>query len=121
VSRAIAIANMCRECIADDLAAGTWTQQVAACCCTDCPLWRYRPLPRSAPAWLASHRADDLPAGFASLSHDDAIAEVRRRTDAKADSASPRLQNRTRKGRAATTPPEREGIADCARTAAGRR
>jgi len=120
MTRGEAIAAKCRECVADDQAAGTWREQVSACSCIGCPLWRYRPPPRSAPAWLVSHRADDLPGGFASLSHDDAIVEVRRETDAKASGAPVRPQNRPCRAGDGATPPEPQGITGCARTASRR-
>ena len=34
---------MCKVCIYDDLAAGTWRQQVNLCSCYSCPLWPHRP------------------------------------------------------------------------------
>jgi hypothetical protein len=33
----------CVSCVYDDLAAGTWKQQVEACTVTSCPLWDVRP------------------------------------------------------------------------------
>lgn len=77
MTRNQAIAAKCRECIHDPQAAGTWREQVAVCGCTDCPLWRFRPLPRHAPPWLSSRSVGDLPDGFAGLSHDAAIAALR--------------------------------------------
>jgi len=38
-----AINGKCRDCIYDDLAAGTWRQQVTLCSSPDCPLYRVRP------------------------------------------------------------------------------
>lgn len=87
MTRSQAIGAKCRECIHDPHAAGTWRVQVAACGCVDCPLWGYRPLPRNAPAWIASRSPDDLPDGFASLPHDEAIATLRGNMDASPDSA----------------------------------
>lgn len=37
----------CRECIYDPLARGTWREQVAACCSSNCALHERRPVPRS--------------------------------------------------------------------------
>ena len=37
------INGKCRDCIYDDLAAGTWLQQVTLCSSLDCPLYRVRP------------------------------------------------------------------------------
>lgn len=46
MSRAKAIANMCKQCIYDPIGGnGTWRQQVEACTSTGCPLFAYRPLP----------------------------------------------------------------------------
>jgi|GEM_PF-950831 len=38
-----AINDKCRDCIYDDLAAGTWLQQVSLCNCPKCPLYDVRP------------------------------------------------------------------------------
>ena len=43
-----AINDKCKSCIHDDLAAGTWRQQVTLCSCPDCPLWDFRPKTPSA-------------------------------------------------------------------------
>jgi hypothetical protein len=77
MTRNQAIAAKCRECIHDPLAAGTWREQVAVCVCMDCPLWQFRPMPRHAPPWLASREPGNLPAGFADLAHDAAVALLR--------------------------------------------
>ena len=43
-----AIADMCRECIYDPVGGfGTWREQVHACTSKTCPLYPYRPVPRS--------------------------------------------------------------------------
>lgn len=77
MTRSRAIAAKCRECLHDQSAAGTWREQIAACACTLCPLWAYRPLPRTPPACIASKNPADLPQGFRGLSHDEAIGLVR--------------------------------------------
>jgi hypothetical protein len=46
-TRGQAINAMCRGCIYDDLAAGTWREQVAACVSGACPLHAFRPMPRN--------------------------------------------------------------------------
>ena len=38
-----AINDKCKSCIYDDVAPGTWRQQVTLCAVGDCPLWPYRP------------------------------------------------------------------------------
>ena len=38
-----AINGKCKDCIYDDLAAGTWLQQITLCSSPDCPLYRVRP------------------------------------------------------------------------------
>lgn len=83
MTRGQAIAAKCRECMHDPAAVGTWREQVATCHCVDCPLWGYRPLPRSAPPWIASRNVGNLPDGFADLHHDDAIRQVRANIAAK--------------------------------------
>jgi len=37
------INNKCKDCIYDDLAAGTWLQQVTLCNAKSCPLFNVRP------------------------------------------------------------------------------
>jgi len=83
MTRAQAIAAKCRECIHDPRASGTWREQVATCHCTDCPLWRFRPLPSNAPEWIASRDPGSLPDGFASIDHDAAIRCLRENIAAK--------------------------------------
>lgn len=46
-SRLAAINAKCRDCIFDPYAAGSWREQVAACCGAHCPLHPVRPVPRS--------------------------------------------------------------------------
>ena len=46
-SRAGAIAAHCKECIFDELATGTWRQQVTACTFTACNLYPFRPVSKS--------------------------------------------------------------------------
>ncbi len=41
---------MCRSCIYDPAAKGSWRQQVAECNSVNCPLYNFRPLPRGAGA-----------------------------------------------------------------------
>jgi len=43
-----AINEKCKDCIYDDLAAGTWLQQVTICSSEDCPLFDVRPKSKSA-------------------------------------------------------------------------
>ena len=76
-TRGAAIAAKCKDCIHDPAAAGTWREQVAVCSCIDCPLWRFRPLPRNAPPWIASRDPADPPEGWRSLHHDEAIRQLR--------------------------------------------
>lgn len=76
-TRGQAIAAKCKDCIHDPAASGNWKEQVGACACTDCPLWRLRPVSRAAPAWIKSHDPADLPEGWTSLHHDEAIRRVR--------------------------------------------
>jgi len=38
-----AINEKCKDCIYDDLAAGTWLQQVTLCSSPDCPVYEVRP------------------------------------------------------------------------------
>lgn len=38
-----AINDHCKSCIYDNLAAGTWRQQVTLCSVISCPLWEVRP------------------------------------------------------------------------------
>ena len=45
-SRKAAIDAKCKDCTYDPLEVGGWRQQVAACTCTDCPLYAFRPMPR---------------------------------------------------------------------------
>ena len=54
----------CRECIYDNLSAGAWREQVAACTSACCPLFDVRPVPRECirngqmnPAKIAAVRA----------------------------------------------------------------
>lgn len=41
-----AINAFCRSCIHDPREKGSWREQVQACLCEGCPLWRVRPQPR---------------------------------------------------------------------------
>jgi len=38
-----AINGKCKDCSFDDLAAGTWLQQITLCSCSNCPLYKVRP------------------------------------------------------------------------------
>ncbi len=87
MTRAQAINAYCRICIHDPRAAGTWREQVAICQCVDCPLWTYRPLPRNAPAWIASRNPLDLPDSLGMRFHDDAIAALRGKSNEGVNSA----------------------------------
>lgn len=42
-----AVNGKCRDCIHDELAAGTWLQQVTLCPAEDCPLYGVRPQSKS--------------------------------------------------------------------------
>ena len=59
-----AINGKCKDCIYDDLAAGTWRQQVTICSSEDCPLFHVRPKSKSTipEAVLTGHgvKLDDL-------------------------------------------------------------
>ena len=43
MSRSKAIEKKCKDCIYDDIAPGTWRQQITICPMCDCPLYEYRP------------------------------------------------------------------------------
>lgn len=43
-TRRVAIHAMCRECIYDPAATGSWRKQVQECPSTGCPLWKFRPM-----------------------------------------------------------------------------
>jgi len=40
-----AIKHMCKACVYDPQAKGTWREQVQDCSCPTCPLYDFRPLP----------------------------------------------------------------------------
>ena len=42
-----AIDAKCKECLYDELADGTWRQQVERCELVECALWKFRPQSRS--------------------------------------------------------------------------
>ena len=44
-----AINLKCKDCIYDPEVEGGWRQQVSLCELSDCPLWEYRPHPRTSP------------------------------------------------------------------------
>ena len=52
-----AVNEKCRDCIHDDLAPGTWLQQVILCSDESCPLWKLRPKSKSSipESVLSSH------------------------------------------------------------------
>ena len=50
VTRQQAIDAKCKDCSYDNLAGGTWREQVALCPCLKCALWPYRPFPISGEA-----------------------------------------------------------------------
>lgn len=58
------INDMCKECIYDKHAAGSWRQQVELCSCQTCPLWDVRPkssgesIPESVLAYYAVKSGD---------------------------------------------------------------
>lgn len=85
-TRGEAIAAYCRQCIHDPQAFGTWREQVATCACTDCPLWRFRPLQQSAscPHWIKARAPDALPAGFLGLDQAEAVRAMRAEIAARA-------------------------------------
>jgi hypothetical protein len=85
-TRGHAIAAYCRECIHDTQALGTWREQVAACPCTDCLMWRFRPVQdaRSAPDWIKARDPDELPEGFPGMDQGEAVRTMRAHVAAKA-------------------------------------
>jgi hypothetical protein len=89
-TRGAAIAAKCKNCMHDPVAAGTWREQVAACQCTDCSLWRFRPVQDglSSPIWIKSHDPADLPEGWTRLEQSEAVRRMRQWT---ADGANARL------------------------------
>ena len=87
MTRSQAINAYCRSCIHDPRASGTWREQVAVCACVDCPLWKFRPLPRHSPRWTATRDPGSIPAGFARLHHDDSLVELRGTIDASPNRA----------------------------------
>lgn len=108
MTRSQAIARMCRECIHDPRAAGTWREQTAVCGCVDCPLWKFRPLPRNRPQWIAQRDPKALPDGFARLHHTDALARLRENIDATLNRA-PVFHARLNTERGGATPVARQG------------
>lgn len=47
-SRKKAIDDMCKQCVYDKKATGTWREQVQNCCGYTCPLYELRPMPTTA-------------------------------------------------------------------------
>ena len=43
-ARQKAIDAKCKDCSYDSLAKGSWRYQIENCCCTDCPLYHFRPI-----------------------------------------------------------------------------
>lgn len=73
-----AIDAKCRDCGGQEGGDRYWRLHTSACPVVACPLWPVRPIAtRNAPAWLASRKVDDLPAGFAALPQEQAIAIIR--------------------------------------------
>ena len=109
-TRGQAIAAFCRDCIFDHYAIGTWRVQVACCGSSGCALWRFRPLPRNAPPWIASRDPADLPNGWTTAEHDAAVNTLRARIDAKVTDDAVQAHGGTR----APDPllPQRPGSAD---------
>ena len=97
-TRSAAIAAKCKDCIHDPAAAGTRREQVAACQCTDCPLWRFRPVQAGAscPAWIKSHDPADLPEGWVRLEQSEAVQRMRKWTADKAHGCAVRANGGTR-------------------------
>lgn len=87
MTRSQGIAAKCRECTYDPRASGTWREQVAICSCPDCPLWRYRPLPRKPAIWVTRRDSKVLPEGFVGLDHEAALDCLRGNVNARSDSA----------------------------------
>jgi hypothetical protein len=75
-TRGAAIAAYCRQCIHDPAAAGTWRAQVAVCTCTDCPLWRFRPIADAVPPWIKSRNPADLPEGWTGTDQAAAVRTI---------------------------------------------
>ena len=94
-TRGAAITAKCKDCIHDPAAAGTWREQVSVCTATDCPLWGFRPLNRTPPAWIKSHDPADLPEGWKSLDQDEAVRRLRASIDDKASGARVALHGST--------------------------
>ena len=44
MSKTKALAEMCKSCIYDQKAGGSWREQVENCTSCHCPLWQHRPL-----------------------------------------------------------------------------
>lgn len=84
-TRGQAIAAKCRECIHDDLAAGTWRQQVTACPVTDCALWTFRPLAGGIPDYLSTRDAARLPVAWRTMPHETAMTMIAGKRPASAD------------------------------------
>jgi hypothetical protein len=104
-TRSAAIAAKCKDCIHDPAASGNWKEQVSACTCIDCALWRLRPMSRTAVAWIKSRDPADLPNGWTSLHHDEAIRRLRGSRHDKVEREAPARSNSTRGTEAMETTP----------------
>ena len=63
MTRGQAIHAMCKACIYDPgCGGGTWKEQVAQCSAYQCPLWSFRPVPRSGPWANAPRDPNAIPA-----------------------------------------------------------
>jgi hypothetical protein len=75
MSRTKAINDMCKMCIYDHKAPGTWREQVEACTSVNsCPLWPYRPVSVSTVNVNRKIKTDEeaMDALIAGLEDDDA-------------------------------------------------
>ena len=73
MTRQAAIKDYCRSCICDEENGGRWTEQTAVCSTVDCPLWRFRPVPSTAAAWVKARDPEQVPADWNQLDHAKAI------------------------------------------------
>jgi hypothetical protein len=104
-TRSRAIAAMCKQCVYDPRAAGTWRQQVAICSSIDCPLWRFRPLPSVAHASIASRVPDGFPLALCVSNPSEAIRRLCGDGPICARNSGVLDQERTSNSRGATHPP----------------
>jgi len=73
MTRQAAIKDYCRSCICDEENGGRWTEQTALCSTIECPLWRFRPVPRTAANWVKARDPEQLPADWNPLDHAKAV------------------------------------------------